>query len=97
MQKITLTLMDDSILDFSYYKVTAKTKYLTILNDNMEYVLVPNKTTYNFDDTHFIIVHQEGCARYVSETSNFPIKDIQSKIYGLKITTNDLKKFANKV
>lgn len=97
MQKITITLTDDSVIEFDYYKVTAKTKYITILNDDMEYVLVPIKTTYNFDDTHYIIVHQEGFARYASETTNVPVKNIQSKIYGLKIKSNDLKKLANKI
>lgn len=97
MQKITMTFFDDSKFHFEFYRLTAKTKYITMLNDNMEYVLVPHKTVYNFDDTHFIIIYQEGIALYVSETKNMMIKNIDSKIWGLKIKRNDLQKLANKV
>lgn len=97
MQKITMTFFDDSEFHFEFYRLTAKTKYITLLNDNMEYVLVPHKTVYNFDDTHFIIIHQEGIALYASETKNRLIKNIDSKIWGLKIKRNDLQKLANKV
>lgn len=97
MQKITMTFFDDSKFYFEFYRLTTKTKYITILNDNMEYVLVPHKTVYNFDDTHFIIIYQEGIALYVSETKNMMIKNIDSKIWGLKIKRNDLQKLANKV
>lgn len=97
MQKITMTFFDDSKFQFEFYRVTAKTKYITVLNDDMEYVLVPYKTVYNFDDTHFIIVYQEGIALYVFETNKMIIKNIDSKIWGLKIKGNDLQKFANKV
>lgn len=97
MQKITMTFFDDSKFQFEFYRLTTKTKYITILNDKMEYVLVPHKTVYNFDDTHFIIVYQEGVALYVSETRNMIIKNLDSKIWGLKLKRNDLQKLANKV
>ena len=92
-----MTFFDDSKFHFEFYRLTAKTKYITILNDEMEYVLVPHKTVYNFDDTHFIVIYQEGIALYVSETKNMMIKNIDSKIWGLKTKTKDLQKLANKV
>lgn len=97
MQKITLDFYDGSSFQFEFCRLIAKTKYLTVLNDMMEYALVPNKTVYNFDDTHYVILYQEGIARYVSETENKRIKDIKSNVYGLKIKSKDLKQLANQV